>query len=243
MKIYNLLFALFLTLSRACAIDDCRNLNNCQLIDFIESEIKFKKTDLSCHYDCVGSVFALDEKNDKEFFFFFSIYSSDMTKFEGEIILKFVSNLKNIKKILSSNPGKIRNIKEKFVIKALSFSFVDNSIKYASIKYASLYFMRDRLGLRIDPDKEKGCVYYTVPSVEKLDDIHMIYESKDGKERKEFVFTKSGIIPIEDTIGWQIQNGWNKFRNFFSFSTKHEEVKNEGYDCDNEKTRLKEKMY
>lgn len=200
MKIYNLIFVLFLALSRACAIDDCRNLNNCQLIDFIESEIKFKETDLSCHYDCVGSVFALDEKNDKEFFVFIPIYSSDMTKFEGEIILKFVSNLKNIKKILSSNPGKIKNIKEKFVIKALSFSFVDNSIKYASIKYASLYFMRDRLGLRIDPDKEKGCVYYTVPSVEKLDDIHMVYESENKITEFKFNLPIKKMVVIKEII-------------------------------------------
>ena len=244
MKIFNLILILFLALSRSYALDDNRSLNNCQIINFIKSKIELKKIDLSCHYAYVCSIFVLNNKNNQEFFVFVPIYNSNRTKFEGEIVLKIFSNLKNIKEILSSNSKSIS--KGKFVIKSLDFVCVKDKIKYAS-----LYFMRDHFGLKIDPDKEKGCVYYTVASEDRLDDIHMVYES--GNEKKEFKFTnlpERPIVPL-GKVGKLREKPeikpkktiMNQIFNFFNFSTKHEEVKNEDYGYSDEHTRLKEKVY
>ena len=244
MKIFNLILILFLALSRSYALDDNRLLNNCQIINFIKSEIEFKKIDLSCRYAYVCSVFALNNTNNQEFFVFVPIYNSNRTKFEREIVLKIFSNLKNIKEILSSNSKSIS--KGKFVIKSLDFVCVKDKVKYAS-----LYSMRDHFGLKIDPDKEKGCVYYTVASEDGLDDMHMVYES--GGERKEFVFTnlpEKPIVPVEEVEKLEKKPEikpkktiMSQISSFFGFFTKHEEVKNEGYDYVDERTKLKEKIY
>ncbi len=118
--------------------------------------------------------------------------------------------------------------------------------------YVGFNYMKNNLGLKNYIDFEKdGRVYYTVPSEDKLDDIHMVYES--GNERKEFVFTNSPekpIVPVEEVekLGKKPEvkpkkTIMSQISSFFGFFTKHEEVKNEGYDYVDEHTKLKEKIY
>ena len=237
-RIYNLIFVLFLAFSRVSSIDNYRFVENSSLIKFIKSNINLK-SDSSKRIGYAYSIFTLNDSNEQEIFVFIPILNGDMTKFEEEYMVKLnILNVIDIKKFVSSN-SRSNSSKIKFIIKKWKMLIPNNVYKFAP-----WFRLEETLGLKnyIDFNK-KGCIYYTVPSEDKLDDIHMVYEPKDENGRKEFVFTKSGIIPIEGKISWQIQNGWNKFRNFFSFLTKHEEVKNEVHDCDNEKTRLKEKIY
>ena len=235
-KFFILIFVLFVKLSDIYALDDCHFINNNLMIKKVKFIVlnKFKN---EYYFGCDCSVFVLNQTKFNEAFILVPVYDHQK-KFIKEIAIKV-----NIKKFGKSALSIISDKDENISINRFD---IDNECKFLKTKniskFAELSYVKQWFDLKIDFNKN-GRVYYTVPSEDKLDDIHMIYESKDGKERKEFVFTKSGIIPIDDTIGWQIQNGWNKFRNFFSFSTKHEEVKNEGYDCDNEKTRLKEKIY
>ena len=67
-------------------------------------------------------------------------------------------------------------------------------------KFATWFRLKETLGLKNYIDFEKdGRVYYTVPSEDKLGDIHLVYES--GNERKEFKFTnlpEKPIIPVEE---------------------------------------------
>ena len=243
-KFFSLVFALFIEASSVCSIYDYRIIENKLLNELIESKYSSKFKDSLCNLG--GSIFVFSESNTNEAFIVSPIFESLTSHLIKEIYIRFdIKNFKkNIFKFISSYNGTSSIIKKEYLEKYLSDDFKLLKTKRLN-KFVSLSsYMKNDLGLKNYINFEKdGCVYYTVSSEDKLDDIHMIYESKDGNERREFVFTKSGIIPIEDTIGWQIQNGWNKFRNFFSFSTKHEEVKNEGYDYVDEHTKLKEKIY
>ena len=239
--VLTLLFSTLMSVFNSSAVvEDFRRIKNTSLNEKLKMkvDIKQKKDLFSCRYLYNESIFALDESNPDKVFILISVYRGCWSEFVKVVAV----------------PVKIVGAKSKedifkVILDSVSENFeIDENFKFPSSRdskrFTEISYVKNYLGLKNYIDFEKdGCVYYTVPSEKELDNLHMIYESKDGKERKEFVFTKSGIIPIEDTIGWQIQNGWNKFRNFFSFSTKHEEVKNEGYDCDNEKTRLKEKIY
>ena len=248
-KFFRLMFILFVALPKVYSLDDCHTVKNKSLLEYVQSsecirseidKLK-KKNDYYCNHEISIlpdiSIFVTNKFNDNEAFVLIPIYDN-REGFIKEAVFKIsAKNILEIISLINKNQVKFKN-----------FLNVDKKVKFmeskCTSKFLSLLHMKDNLGLKNYTDFEKdGRVYYTVPSEDKLDDIHLVYESKDGKERKEFVFTKSGIIPIEDTISWQIQNGWNKFRNFFSFSTKHEEVKNEGYDYVDEHTKLKEKIY
>ena len=117
--------------------------------------------------------------------------------------------------------------------------------------YSKIFCIKNNFSLKKYIDFEKdGRVYYTVASEDKLDDVHMVYES--GNEKKEFKFTnlpERPIVPIEEVEKLKKKPEIKKtimsqIFNFFGFSTKHEEVKNnEGYDYVDEHTKLKEKIY
>ena len=248
-KFFRLMFILFVALPRVYSLDDCHTVKNKSLLEYVQSsecirseidKLK-KKNDYYCNHEISIlpdiSIFVINKFDDNEAFILIPIYDNREGIIKEAVFKISAKNILEIISLINKNQVEFKN-----------FLNVDKKIKFmeskCTSKFLSLLHMKDNLGLKNYIDFEKdGRVYYTVPSEDRLDYVHMIYESKDGKERKEFVFTKSGIIPIEDTIGWQIQNGWNKFRNFFSFSTKHEEVKNEGYDYVDEHTKLKEKIY
>ena len=233
---FSLIFILFIKLSNIYALDDYHFINNNSMIKKIRTIIsnKFKN---QYYFGCDCSVFALNQSNYNEAFILVPVYDNQK-KFIKEIAIK--ANIEKFgKDALSITSDKDENFNVNYFVinEECKFLATKNISKFAELSYVKKCF-----DLKVDLDKD-GRVYYMVPSEDKLDDVHMVYESKDGNERREFVFTKSGIVPIEDTISWQIQNSWNKFRNFFSFSTKHEKVKNEDYGYSDEHTKLKEKIY
>ena len=233
---------LFIMSPKVHSISDCYFIVNTSLIDSIKSvvENKFRKED---DYDCGSKsrVFVLNNSNSNEGFILIPIFDNKTTHFLKEAYLKV--DIKNYKRkileIISKPNGSSIKLDPNIEVKFLESKKVQ---KFMPLLYLS--YMKNDLGLKKYIDFEKdGHVYYTVPSEDKLDDIHMVYESKDGKERKEFVFTKSGIIPIEDTISWQIQNGWNKFRNFIGLSNNNDKkVKNKNHQFDDERINLKDKL-
>ena len=250
-KTFNLVFILFMALSNVCSIHDCRYVYNDLFIEIIKSEIKSKGTDLGYYYGYGGCVFALNKVNNREFFVFLPVYDKDRTKFEGEVIFKFTSEIKNTEAMLLSLT--LLNMVKGINLKASDFSCIlsiKDRMKFVTLPCMENHCLKKHCPFNIKM-REDGRVYYTVPSEDKLDDIHMVYES--GNERKEFVFTnlpEKPIVPVEEVekLGKKPEikpkkTIMSQIFNLFGFSTKHEEVKNEGYDCDNEKTRLKEKIY
>ena len=89
-------------------------------------------------------------------------------------------------------------------------------------------------------------MYYTVPSEDKLDDVHIVYES--GNERKEFKFTnlpEKPIVPVEETNKINQENIKPK-KNFFSlpsfiskFFKKNYQEKNNNDFLNEEQKKLK----
>lgn len=125
----------------------------------------------------------------------------------------------------------------------LKFSGTDN----VSAVYSKLFYIKDNLGLKNYIDFEKdGRVYYTVPSEDKLDDVHIVYES--GNERKEFKFTnlpEKPIVPVEETNKINQENIKPK-KNFFSlpsfiskFFKKNYQEKNNNDFLNEEQKKLK----
>ena len=239
--VLTLLFSTLTSVFNSSAVvEDFRRIQNTSLNEKLKMkvDIKQKKDLFSCRYLYNESIFALDESNPEKIFILISVFRGSLPEFVKVVAVPV--------KIVGA---KSREDIFKVVLDSISENFeIDENFKFPNFRdskrFTNLSYVKDYLGLKKYINFEKdGRVYYTVPSEDKLDDIHLVYESEDGEKRREFVFTKSGIIPIENTISWQIQNGWNKFINFFSFSTKHEEVKNEGYDYVDEHTKLKEKIY
>lgn len=250
-KFFNLILALFINFSNVYSINDWRYMWNDLLIEVIKSEIKSKGTDLGYYYGYGGCVFALNKANNKEFFVFLPVYDKDRTKFEGEVIFKFTSEIKNTEAMLLSLA--LLDTLKGISLKASDFSgilSIKDRMKFITLPCMENHCLKKHCPFNIKIN-EDGRVYYTVPSEDKLNDLHMVYES--GNKRKEFVFTnlpEKPIVPVEEVekLGKKPEvkpkkTIMSQIFNLFGFSTKHEEVKNEGYDCDNEKTRLKEKIY
>ena len=252
-----LIFILFTAISRVNSLDNCFEVINHSLIKFIESGVNSKINLENASSKIIGyegSIFALNNASKQEIFVLIPVFNADMTKFEEEIIVQLdvlnVINVKNIKGIISSNSGLIPNINEKFKIKKieiLKILTLNNFNKFATWKC-----LKENFKLKNYINFEKyGYLYYTVPSERELDNLHIVYES--GNERKEFVFTnlpEKPIVPVEEVekLGKKPEvkpkkTIMNQIFNFFSFSTKHEEVKNEDYGYSDERTRLKEKVY
>jgi hypothetical protein len=113
--------------------------------------------------------------------------------------------------------------------------------------YTKLFYIKNDLGLKNYIDFEKGGrIYYTVPSEDKLDDVHMVYES--GNEKKEFKFTNSPempIVPVEEANKINQENIKPK-KNFFSlpnfiskFFKKNYQEKNNNDFLNEEQKKLK----
>ena len=249
LKICSLVFILFMALSRVHSLDNCLRIHNNSLIKLIKSKVNLKDSP-SKFIGYRNNSFVLNETNKKEIFVFIPVLNGDMTNFKEEIIVKLdISNLdiKIIEKVISSDVESIQDVEKKLKIKDWKVLKPNNVYKFAP-----WVTLKEDFGLKNYINLEKdGRVYYTVPSEDKLDDIHMVYES--GNERKEFVFTNSPekpIVPVEEVekLGKKPEvkpkkTIMSQISSFFGFFTKHEEVKNEGYDYVDEHTKLKEKIY
>ena len=130
-----------------------------------------------------------------------------------------------------------------FKYKILNLKFLRSSIYIPHVSL--LYF---RLGNYIDPGifEKYNRVFYTVPSEDELDDIHMVYES--GNEKKEFKFTnlpERPIVPVEEANKINQENIKPK-KNFFSlpsfiskFFKKNYQEKNNNDFLNEEQKKLK----
>ena len=199
------IFILFTAISRVNSLDNCFEVINHSLIKFIKSGVNSKinlKNASSKIIGYEGSIFALNKSNKQEIFVLIPVFCGDMTKFEEEIIVQLdvlnVINVKNIKEIISSNSKLIPNINEKFKIKKTEIFKILTLNNFN--KFATWECLKENFKLKKYIDfKKYGYVYYTVPSEDKLDDLHIVYES--GNEKKEFVFTnlpEKPIVPVEE---------------------------------------------
>ena len=246
-KFLCLIFVPFTILSRVNSFDDCRVIKNCSLIAYTGYKYYSKFKNLS--YVSGNSILILNNSNKSEAFILTLLYDYNK-KFEKEykmdayIKINIENFNKDILKIVSDTNQRL-NLKD--------FDINDNFKLLGTKninKFVDLECIRQHLGLKIDIYK-KGRIFYTVPSEDKLDDIHLVYES--GNERKEFVFTNlpgKPIVPVDEVekLGKKPEIKSKKtimsqISSFFGFSTKPEEVKSEGYDYVDEHTKLKEKIY
>jgi hypothetical protein len=243
---------ILLNVQSISAIYDLRVVKNLLIINSIKEKIansKKKLPDISSK----NVIFILNLEHANEIIVSFTIISSDCLKFINKVIATVkIKNYVTFDEILEfmtlKYPEEKPNLNFKYEISDFKFLKPDNNVPYVSLLDMKLFH---GLGNYIDLEKKDGRVFYTVPSEDKLDDIHMVYES--GNERKEFVFTNSPekpIVPVEEVekLGKKPEvkpkkTIMSQISSFFGFFTKHEEVKNEGYDYVDEHTKLKEKIY
>lgn len=245
-------FLLLLNIQSISAVCDLRVVKNPLIINSIKEKISNSKKKLPT-ISSKDVIFILNLENSKEIIISFTILSSDYLKFISKVVASIkIKSVVTFDKILefmtSEHPEEKFNLDFEYEISDFKFLKPDNNVPYVSLLDMKLFH---GLGNYIDLEKKDGRVFYTVPSEDKLDDIHMVYES--GNERKEFVFTNSPekpIVPVEEVekLGKKPEvkpkkTIMSQISSFFGFFTKHEEVKNEGYDYVDEHTKLKEKIY
>ena len=247
-KFCGLIFMLFMLLSKTFAIDNCCLIGNNRLIQLIKSkyysESKFKN---STYFWGIG-IFILNKSNSNEAFVITPLFFHLGSKIAKEIAIKIdIRKIKNDVLKIISTPEENLNLEISDMGKNFMILKSKNVYKFLPLKNIKNY-----LKLKNYNDFEKDSrIYYTVPSEDKLDDLHIVYES--GNERKEFVFTnlpEKPIVPVEEVekLGKKQEikpkkTIMSQISSFFGFFTKHEEVKNEGYDYVDEHTKLKEKIY
>ena len=237
MKLRSFLFFIstlfLLNIQNILAIHDLRVVKNPLIIKSIKEKIANSKKKLPTVSN-KDVIFMLNLGNSKEIIISFTILSSDYLKFINKVVASIkIKSVVTFDKILefmtSEHPEEKSNLDFEYEISDFKFLKPDNIMPYIPLSNMKIFY---GLGNHIDLEKKDGRVFYTVPSEKELDKLHMVYQL--GTEKKEFVFTNlSGkrVVPVEE------------FEKLFGFFTKHEEVKNEGYDYVDEHTKLKEKIY
>lgn len=225
----------FTNMDSSAFIKDYRFVKNVSLIDDIRRKIENKQKNnlYNFRYLYNASIFALDKSNPQKVFVLISVFKMHVSEFIKAVAIPVeIVNFKgDIFKLISGSESE----KTEFKIGEIKFPNSKDNGKFTGLSYIKNY-----LGLKKYINFERdGRVYYTVPSGRGLDDLHMIYESKDGNEQKEFVFTKSGIIPIEDTISWKLRNSLNGIKNLFSFKSDYNKEKNNNDFLNEEQKKLK----
>ncbi len=230
------------------AIDDLRIVKNQSIINLIKKKIEDSKEKAATVDREIMFMVNLGKINEIIVSF---VYLASNT-YNHFLVKKMVALIKvdkclELDKMIEFITSENSNLNFDPKILKLKFSGTND----ISSVYTKLFYIKNDLGLKNYIDFEKGGrIYYTVPSEDKLDDVHMVYES--GNEKKEFKFTnlpERPIVPMEEVEKLKKKPEIKKtimsqIFNFFGFSTKHEEVKNnEGYDYVDEHTKLKEKIY
>ena len=228
-----LLFSITFNVSTAM---DYLHLKNHIIIDLIKQEIKESKNNLP-YIDYDNIVFASIENKKNSFIVSFPVFSLNKINFIKRVVFLVIFddiNFRNdIFTFMASDKPKLN-----FKFSILNLKFLQpNNIKL----YTTLSYIENDLGLKNYINFEKdGRVYYTVPSEDKLDDIHMVYES--GNEKKEFKFTnlpEKPIVPVEETK--IIQKNLETKKSFFSlpsFISKFFKKNNNDF-LDEEQKKLK----
>ena len=213
-KLFCILILIFISSKSIFSVYDFRFIKNQKIINKIEKKVKKSKKLLPYIINYYNIAFILDKKN-KKIDIFFPFFSYNLYQFIGKVKSSIkikddnLCNYDDIFKFISSKEIKSENIESNFEILDLEFLEPGNSLLYSSLEYIKKFLCFDF---------EKGSrVFYTVPSEDKLDDVHMVYES--GKEKKEFKFTNSPempIVPVEEANKINQENIKPK-KNFFRF--------------------------
>ena len=252
LKIFVFIFYLLIQNVLTVAIKDNRFVKNQSVIDLFKNEIESSENKLTFFYQYKETIFIVNPDKINEIIISVPVFEATsnhkfIRKVNALITIEEPISYDEIFKFMNSENS---SLNFKYKISNLEFLLPDNYKSYVSLLLIKYYF---RLGNCIDPKKleKDGRVYYTVPSEDKLGDIHMVYES--GNEKKEFKFTnlpERPIVPVEEVekLGKKPEvkpkkTIMSQIFNLFGFSTKHEEVKNKGYDYVDEHTKLKEKIY
>ena len=200
LKIFVFIFYLLIQNVLTVAIKDNRFVKNQSVIDLFKNEIESSENKLTFFYQYKETIFIVNPDKINEIIISVPVFEATsnhkfIRKVNALITIEEPISYDEIFKFMNSENS---SLNFKYKISNLEFLLPDNYKSYVSLLLIKYYF---RLGNCIDPKKleKDGRVYYTVPSEDKLDDIHMVYES--GNERKEFVFTnlpEKPIVPVEE---------------------------------------------
>ena len=245
-KFCGLIFMLFMLLPKIFAIDNCCLIGNNHLIRLIKSkyysESEFKN---STYFLGIG-IFILNKSNSNEAFVITPLFFHLGSKIAKEIAIRIdITKIRNNVLKIISTPEENLNLE----ISDMGQNFIILKSKNV-YKFLPLKNIKNYLKLKNYNDfKKDGRIYYTVPSEDKLDDIHMVYES--GNERKEFVFTnlpEKPIVPVEEVEKLGKKPEIKPKKNFFSlpgfisnFFKKNYQAENNNDFLDEERKGLKVK--
>ena len=228
------------------AIHDLRVVKNPLIIKSIKEKIANSKKKLPTISNR-NVIFMLNLEDTNKVITSFTILSSDHLKFINKVVASIkIKSVVTFDKILefmtSEHPEEKSNLDFEYEISDFKFLKPDNIMPYIPLSNMKIFY---GLGNHIDLEKD-GHVFYTVPSEDKLDDVHMVYES--GNEKKEFKFTnlpEKPIVPVEETNKINQENIKPK-KNFFSlpsfiskFFKKNYQEKNNNDFLNEEQKKLK----
>ena len=200
LKIFVFIFYLLIQNVLTVAIKDNRFVKNQSVIDLFKNEIESSENKLTFFYQYKETIFIVNPDKINEIIISVPVFEATsnhkfIRKVNALITIEEPISYDEIFKFMNSENS---SLNFKYKISNLEFLLPDNYKSYVSLLLIKYYF---RLGNCIDPKKleKDGRVYYTVPSEDRLDDIHMVYESVN--EKKEFKFTnlpERPIVPVEE---------------------------------------------